>query len=130
MQVRLYTNSILSWFYLVIFLYFWGVCIFLSLHNIFAEHQYSSPVYQGDWKNLWSTVARIGETIAGCSDLWRNSDRDVAKKRALFELLKLLESSGLQKHKFENIEVIYFCLSILLCMFLLVMLCLLIIYIL
>ncbi|AAD10657.1 Hypothetical protein [Arabidopsis thaliana] len=69
-----------------------------------AEHQYSSPVYQGDWKNLWSTVARIGETIAGCSDLWRNSDRDVAKKRALFELLKLLESSGLQKHKFENIE--------------------------
>ncbi|EOA33535.1 hypothetical protein CARUB_v10019643mg [Capsella rubella] len=68
------------------------------------EHQCSSPVYQGDWKILWSTVARIGETIAGCSDLWRNSDRDVAKKRAFFELLKLLESSGLQKHKFENVE--------------------------
>ncbi|EOA33965.1 hypothetical protein CARUB_v10021460mg [Capsella rubella] len=68
------------------------------------EHQYSSPVYQGDWKTLWSTVSRIGETVAGCSDLWRNSDRDVAKKRALFDLLKLLENSGLQKHKFENVE--------------------------
>ncbi|KFK27090.1 hypothetical protein AALP_AA8G332700 [Arabis alpina] len=68
------------------------------------ERQYSSPVYQGDWKNLWSTVATIGERIAGCSDLWRNNDRDVAKKRALPALLKLLEDSGLQKHKFENVE--------------------------
>lgn len=81
------------------------------MHNIFAEHHYASPVYQGDWKNLWSTVATIGERIAGCSDLWRNNDRDVAKKRALPALLKLLEDSGLQKHKFENVEVRYFCLS-------------------
>ncbi|KAL1208785.1 Midasin [Cardamine amara subsp. amara] len=59
---------------------------------------------KGEWRNLWSTVASIGENIAGCSDLWRNSDRDVAKKRALSRLLKLLEESGLQKHKFEDVE--------------------------
>ncbi|KAH0879683.1 hypothetical protein HID58_067077 [Brassica napus] len=47
------------------------------------DHQYPPPVYQGDWKFLWSTVSKIGEKIASCSDLWRNSDRDVAKKRAL-----------------------------------------------
>ncbi|VVB16033.1 unnamed protein product [Arabis nemorensis] len=68
------------------------------------ERQYSSPVYQGDWKILWSTVATIGERISGCSDLWRNNDRDVAKKRALPALLNLLDDSGLQKHKFENVE--------------------------
>ncbi|XP_010470609.1 PREDICTED: midasin-like isoform X2 [Camelina sativa] len=68
------------------------------------EHQFSSPVYQGDWKTLWSTVSRIGETVADCSNLWRNSDRDFGKKRGLIELLKLLEISGLQKHKFENVE--------------------------
>ncbi|CAH2065804.1 unnamed protein product [Thlaspi arvense] len=68
------------------------------------EHQYPSPVYQGDWKILWSTVAKIGEKIASCSDLWRNSDRDVAKRRALPDLLKSLEKIGLQKHKFENVE--------------------------
>ncbi|XP_024011307.1 midasin [Eutrema salsugineum] len=69
------------------------------------EHHNPSPVYQGDWKNLWSAVAKIGGKIAGCSELWRNNDRDVAKKRELTELLKLLENSGLQKHKFENVEV-------------------------
>ncbi|CAN8238565.1 unnamed protein product [Cochlearia groenlandica] len=68
------------------------------------DHQYYSPTYHGDWKNLWSTVSKIGEQIASCSDLWRNSDRDVAKKRALPDLLKSLEKSGLQKHKFENVE--------------------------
>ncbi|KAL0877422.1 hypothetical protein Bca101_027127 [Brassica carinata] len=68
------------------------------------DHQYPSPVYQGDWKILWGTVSKIGEKIASCSDLWRNSDRDVAKKRALPDLLKSLEKCGLQKHKFENVE--------------------------
>lgn len=107
MKVRLYSSSIQSLFYQFGFLCFWGVCIFLSLHIIFAEHK-----LQGEWKNLWSTVASIGDNIAGCSDLWRNSDRDVAKKRALSRLLKLLEESGLQKHKFEDVEVRYYCLSI------------------
>ncbi|CAA7023541.1 unnamed protein product [Microthlaspi erraticum] len=69
------------------------------------EHQSTSAVYQSDWKDLWSTVAKIGEKIASCSDLWRNSDRDVAKKRALPDLLKSLEKCGLQKHKFENVEI-------------------------
>ncbi|KAF3587614.1 hypothetical protein F2Q69_00030329 [Brassica cretica] len=68
------------------------------------DHQYPPPVYQGDWKFLWSTVSKIGEKIASCSDLWRNCDRDVAKKRALPDLLKSLEKCGLQKHKYENVE--------------------------
>lgn len=91
------------------------VCIFLKLHYIFADHQYPSPVYQGDWKILWSTVSKIGEKIASCSDLWRNSDRDVAKKRALPDLLKSLEQCGLQKHKFENVEVRTFVCCVCLC---------------
>lgn len=98
--------------YLLLVLYGQFVCIFLRLRYVFAEHQYYSPVYQSDWKDLWSTVAKIGEKIASCSDLWRNSDRDVAKKRALPDLLKSLEKCGLQKHKFENVEVRYLCFSI------------------
>ena len=103
-------------FYMIYFCFcFCGVCIFLKLHNILADHQYPPPVYQGDWKFLWSTVSKIGEKIASCSDLWRNSDRDVAKKRALPDLLKSLEQCGLQKHKFENIEVRTFVCCVCLC---------------
>ncbi|XP_010528473.1 PREDICTED: midasin [Tarenaya hassleriana] len=67
--------------------------------------QSSCSIYQDDWKSVWSTVARVGGMIIGCADLWRDDDRRVGKKRALSELLKLLEISGLQKHKFENMEI-------------------------
>ncbi|XP_010530743.1 PREDICTED: midasin-like [Tarenaya hassleriana] len=76
-----------------------------SVISQLLEHQSSYSIYQDDWKNVWSTIARVGGRIIGCADLWRDDDRRVGKKRALSELLKLLEISGLQKHKFENVEI-------------------------
>lgn len=50
-----------------------------------------------------------------CGDLWMDLSRIQGKKRAFSELLKLLESSGLHRHKFEIMEVIgarlHFCVS-------------------
>ena len=40
-----------------------------------------------------------------CDDLWSDTGKGVGKKRALSELLKLLETSGLHKHKFEITKV-------------------------
>ncbi|KAE8674161.1 Mitochondrial substrate carrier family protein [Hibiscus syriacus] len=46
-----------------------------------------------------------GRVTMDCGDLWMDVNRNQRKKRALSELLKLLESSGLHRHKFEIMEI-------------------------
>ncbi|KAJ4836844.1 hypothetical protein Tsubulata_018473 [Turnera subulata] len=57
------------------------------------------------WSALCQTVEKICRRIADCDDLWRESGKGVVKQRALADLLKLLENSGLHKHKFEMMKV-------------------------
>jgi midasin len=57
------------------------------------------------WNVLCWTVEKIFKTAMDCDDLWNDTGKGVGKKRALSELLKLLDTSGLHKHKFEIMKV-------------------------
>lgn len=48
---------------------------------------------------------RISRTAVDCDDLWNEANKSQQKRRALSDLLKLLESSGLSRHKPLYIEV-------------------------
>lgn len=54
---------------------------------------------------MWHTLEKIGRMTMDCGDLWMDVNRSQGKKRALSALLKLLESTGLHRHKFEIMEV-------------------------
>lgn len=68
--------------------------------------QSENELYAGEWKGLWHTLENICRSSMDCSNLWKDVNKNVGKKRAFSELLKLLESSGLHKHKFEIMKVI------------------------
>lgn len=57
------------------------------------------------WNVLCWTVEKIFKTAMDCDDLWNDTGKGVGKKRALSELLKLLDTSGLHKHKFEIMKI-------------------------
>ncbi|XVE88663.1 hypothetical protein DITRI_Ditri19aG0087500 [Diplodiscus trichospermus] len=61
--------------------------------------------YRDEWKDVWHTLEKIGRMTVDCGDLWMDVNKSQGKKRALAELLKLLESSGLHRHKFEIMEI-------------------------
>lgn len=54
---------------------------------------------------MWYMLKSIGIMAKGCGDRWMDVNRSLGKKRALSDLLQLLESSGLHRHKFEILEV-------------------------
>ena len=86
-----------------------GFSIFVDIAGFIGEFPFSQFVglsYQDDWKDVWQTLEKIGRMTMDCGDLWMDVKRSQGKKRALSELLKLLESSGLHRHKFEIMEVI------------------------
>ncbi|XVF27001.1 hypothetical protein REPUB_Repub14bG0069100 [Reevesia pubescens] len=70
----------------------------------FPVAQFVCLLYQEEWKDVWHTLEKIGRMTMDCGDLWMDANRIQGKKRALSELLKLLESSGLHRHKFEIME--------------------------
>ncbi|KAJ6959314.1 midasin isoform X1 [Populus alba x Populus x berolinensis] len=57
------------------------------------------------WNVLCWTVEKIFKTAMDCDDLWNDTGKGAGKKRALSELLKLLDTSGLHKHKFEIMKI-------------------------
>ncbi|KAK1575506.1 hypothetical protein Q3G72_006073 [Acer saccharum] len=61
--------------------------------------------YPEEWKELWQTLETICRTTIDCGNLWMDKNKSVGKKRALSDLLKLLENSGLHKHKFEIMKI-------------------------
>ncbi|KAK3220425.1 hypothetical protein Dsin_014395 [Dipteronia sinensis] len=61
--------------------------------------------YPEEWKELWQTLETICKTTIDCGNLWMDKNKSVGKKRALSDLLKLLENSGLHKHKFEIMKI-------------------------
>lgn len=67
----------------------------------------SAPLlYQDQWKAVWWTIEKIYRTVVHCGDLWKDTNKSLGKRRAFSELLKLLESSGLSRHKSMFMEVI------------------------
>lgn len=59
----------------------------------------SGHIYQEEWKKLWDTLEIICQTTGNCSDLWKDEKKRLGKRRALSDLLKLLENCGLSKRK-------------------------------
>ncbi|GLT49686.1 hypothetical protein SLA2020_232280 [Shorea laevis] len=57
-----------------------------------------------EWKDLWYTLEKICKMTIDSGELWRDANKKVGKKLALSQLLKLLESSGLHRHKSEIME--------------------------
>ena len=55
---------------------------------------------------MQSTLETVCRTVTGCADLWKDVSKSVGKRRALSELLKLLESFGLSRHKSIFLEVL------------------------
>ncbi|KAJ9190362.1 hypothetical protein P3X46_001577 [Hevea brasiliensis] len=57
------------------------------------------------WNAVCQTLEKISRATINCDHLWKDTEKSVGKKRAFSELLKLLESSGLHKHKFEIMKI-------------------------
>ncbi|KDO65104.1 hypothetical protein CISIN_1g0000012mg, partial [Citrus sinensis] len=70
------------------------------------ESQSGNQLYAEQWKGLWKTLENICRSAMDSSYLWKDLNRTVGKKRAFSELLKLLESSGLHKHKYEIMKIL------------------------
>ncbi|KAL1318551.1 hypothetical protein AAHE18_15G213600 [Arachis hypogaea] len=51
------------------------------------------------WKDMWNMIENIYDTAVHCGDIWNKEKKSRGKRRALSDLLKLLESSGLSRHK-------------------------------
>ncbi|KAE8646507.1 midasin [Cucumis sativus] len=68
------------------------------------ESQSQSLSYQEEWKSLSCTVERIYQRACYCDVIWKESKKSQGKRRALSELLKLLETSGLSRHKSIYLE--------------------------
>ncbi|KAG4379533.1 hypothetical protein GLYMA_16G004800v4 [Glycine max] len=56
-------------------------------------------IYLKGWKAVWHTIEKIYTTAVDYGDLWKEEKKGQGKRRALSELLKLLESNGLSRHK-------------------------------
>ncbi|KAK9131363.1 hypothetical protein Sjap_011850 [Stephania japonica] len=54
---------------------------------------------QEEWKGVWFSLENISRTIITCASLWNNESKSFGKRRALYDLLKLLEGCGLSRHK-------------------------------
>ncbi|XP_017978548.1 PREDICTED: midasin [Theobroma cacao] len=67
--------------------------------------QFACLSYPNEWKRVWYMLKSIGIMAKGCGDRWMDVNRSLGKKRALSDLLQLLESSGLHRHKFEILEI-------------------------
>ncbi|GAB2222234.1 hypothetical protein Drorol1_Dr00013440 [Drosera rotundifolia] len=62
------------------------------------------PSYQDEWQLVWDTLGRICRTADESVQIWKEEKKTLVKKRALRDLLKLLESSGLSRLKSRHME--------------------------
>ncbi|PON47074.1 Midasin [Parasponia andersonii] len=60
--------------------------------------------YRDAWNAVGCKLKRIFRIAVDCDDLWKEANKSQQKRRALSELLKLLESIGLSRHKPVYIE--------------------------
>ncbi|KAG7997478.1 hypothetical protein I3843_01G213100 [Carya illinoinensis] len=81
------------------FLHFRGAEEVTSILRQCSASQSAPLLYQDQWKAVWWTIEKIYRTVVHCGDLWKDTNKSLGKRRAFSELLKLLESSGLSRHK-------------------------------
>ncbi|XP_074294838.1 midasin-like [Silene latifolia] len=55
--------------------------------------------YEGYWSSAWYSLETICRTVVETAEIWKEEGKLQVKTRAFTDLLKLLESSGLSKHK-------------------------------
>ncbi|XP_052182550.1 midasin isoform X2 [Diospyros lotus] len=60
--------------------------------------------YQEESKQVWHTLENICRTAIDCTYLWKDESKSIGKRRAFSDLLKLLESWGLSKHRSTSFE--------------------------
>ncbi|CAL5443785.1 unnamed protein product [Camellia sinensis] len=84
----------------------WRKKVDYALQNLHLERTPESTciAYQEESKQVWCTVENISRTAIDCSDLWKEENKSLGKRRALADLLKLLENCGLSKHRSTNFE--------------------------
>ncbi|KAL7162677.1 hypothetical protein ACSBR2_043041 [Camellia fascicularis] len=84
----------------------WRKKVDYALQNLHLERTPESTciAYQEESKRVWCTIENISRTAIDCSDLWKEENKSLGKRRALADLLKLLESCGLSKHRSTNFE--------------------------
>lgn len=63
-------------------------------------------------KQLWYTIENLCSCLIHCGDLWEDKSKNFGKRRAFSDLLMLLDSCGLSKHR-TSVEVLLY--SIYLC---------------
>ncbi|KAK9063930.1 hypothetical protein SSX86_017802 [Deinandra increscens subsp. villosa] len=63
------------------------------------DFQSSSDVTKEEWVQIQDTFEKVTTNVIDCGELFKEEKKMSAKKRALSELLKLLESCGLSKHR-------------------------------
>ncbi|PIA42933.1 hypothetical protein AQUCO_02000406v1 [Aquilegia coerulea] len=61
--------------------------------------QTASFMYWEEWQELWLSLEKICRTVTECAGLWEVEKKSFGKRRALSDLLKLLKSCGLSKHR-------------------------------
>lgn len=86
----------------------YSITLFEHTDNIRSRmsSQSVSPPYHKKLTDMWHTLERICRMAVDCGLLWKEESRNVRKRRALLNLLELLESSGLNRRMFELLEVI------------------------
>lgn len=65
--------------------------------------QFSSLLKRG--KQAWETIKKICEATIDCDVIWADEKKHFLKRRVFSDLLKLLESCGLSKHRSTITEV-------------------------
>ncbi|KAL4583665.1 hypothetical protein LXL04_008247 [Taraxacum kok-saghyz] len=70
----------------------------------FIDQQSLSGVSEEEWGQMKCTFERISENLIDCGELWKDEKKSLRKRRALSELLKLLDRCGLSKHRTTFME--------------------------
>ncbi|XAR49907.1 hypothetical protein NMG60_11004090 [Bertholletia excelsa] len=71
---------------------------------IFTFNNVEGIKYWEESKHMWFTVENICRTVIDYTDLWKDESKSLGKRRALSDLLKLLEGCGLSKHRAVLLE--------------------------
>ncbi|KAL3008468.1 hypothetical protein AAZX31_07G033800 [Glycine max] len=71
-----------------------------EIQSIFRPYGDSQrTLYLKGWRAVWYTIEKIYTTAVDYGNLWKEEKKGQGKRRALSELLKLLENNGLSRHK-------------------------------
>lgn len=68
-----------------------------------AQTKYVS--HQKELKDLLFAIRKISRAVLDYAEIWKNVTKSIGKRRALSDLLKLLENSGLSRHSSKSVEV-------------------------